>query len=321
MKFIKQLLFILALVYAPNAFSLGEYLGDFNEDDTVRFILSFQGANGAPINASTDLENDDIKVYKNNGTSQRATADGFTVTHASASGWDGITGLASVVIDTSVNTGDAGFWVAGADYIVVFDPDETIDGTAITASVRHFSIENRSSQTPPPTVVAIRQEMDSNSTQLAKLGTPAGASISADILTIDNELATAQADLDIITGATGVNLLAATQASIDAIETDTTTDIPAQITALNNISNGDVLTQVNAALDTACAELSQGVPTATPDLCDAVMLLYMQQRNELTVNSTSGHKTISNDSGVVITKKPYSDSGTVYTETEMITGP
>jgi hypothetical protein len=34
-------------------------------------------------------------------------------------------------------------------------------------------------------------------------------------------IATAQADLDIITGASGVVLLTATQASIDAIEADT----------------------------------------------------------------------------------------------------
>lgn len=54
--------------------------------------------------------------------------------------------------------------------------------------------------------------------------------IAADTTTdIPALIATAQADLDIITGATGVNLLAATQASIDAIETDTTTDIPALI--------------------------------------------------------------------------------------------
>jgi len=38
---------------------------------------------------------------------------------------------------------------------------------------------------------------------------------------VSTELATAQADLDIITGADGVNLLSATQASIDAIEIDT----------------------------------------------------------------------------------------------------
>ncbi len=45
-------------------------------------------------------------------------------------------------------------------------------------------------------------------------------------------IATAQLDLDTITGADGVNLLSATQTSIDTIETDTTTDIPALIAAL-----------------------------------------------------------------------------------------
>ena len=40
---------------------------------------------------------------------------------------------------------------------------------------------------------------------------------------------TAQNDLDIITGASGVNLLTATQASIDAIETDTGTTLPATL--------------------------------------------------------------------------------------------
>lgn len=51
-----------------------------------------------------------------------------------------------------------------------------------------------------PTAVEVRQEMDNNSTQLAKLGTPAGASISADIAAIE-----AQTD-DI--GVAGVGLTA-----------------------------------------------------------------------------------------------------------------
>ena len=42
-------------------------------------------------------------------------------------------------------------------------------------------------------------------------------------------ISTAQADLDIITGADGVNLLSATQASIDAIETDTSTTLDTKI--------------------------------------------------------------------------------------------
>jgi len=51
--------------------------------------------------------------------------------------------------------------------------------------------------------------------------------------TIPATIATAQADLDIITGASGVNLLTATQASIDAIETDTAAMQPVQEMAVS----------------------------------------------------------------------------------------
>jgi len=48
----------------------------------------------------------------------------------------------------------------------------------------------------------------------------------------DTAIGTAQSDLDILTGATGVNLLTATQTSIDAIETDTGTTLPATLATL-----------------------------------------------------------------------------------------
>jgi len=48
-------------------------------------------------------------------------------------------------------------------------------------------------------------------------------------------ITTVQADLDILTGADGVNLLSATQASIDAIEVDTSTTLD---TKLNNLDLG-----------------------------------------------------------------------------------
>lgn len=60
-------------------------------------------------------------------------------------------------------------------------------------------------------------------------------------------IATAQADLDIITGADGVNLLSATQTSIDAIETDTGTTIPGTITTLQ-ADTDDIQTRLPAAL-------------------------------------------------------------------------
>ena len=55
---------------------------------------------------------------------------------------------------------------------------------------------------------------------------------SDDAAAIAAAVATAQADLDILTGATGANLLTATQASIDAIEVDTGTTLPATLAAL-----------------------------------------------------------------------------------------
>lgn len=55
--------------------------------------------------------------------------------------------------------------------------------------------------TAPPTAIAIRTEMDSNSTQLAKLGTPSGDSVSADIAAVS-------AQVDALT--VSVNVLPAT---------------------------------------------------------------------------------------------------------------
>jgi hypothetical protein len=62
---------------------------------------------------------------------------------------------------------------------------------------------------------------------------------------------TAQNDLDIITGATGVNLLAATQASIDAIETDTSTTLQAELDAIQaavitNAAGADIAADIIA---------------------------------------------------------------------------
>ena len=62
---------------------------------------------------------------------------------------------------------------------------------------------------------------------------------------------TAQNDLDIITGATGVNLLAATQASIDAIEVDTSTTLQAELDAIQaavitNAAGADIAADIIA---------------------------------------------------------------------------
>lgn len=83
--------------------------------------------------------------------------------------------------------------------------------------------------------------------------------------------------------------------------------------------DAEVQSEVDDALNTAIAELSQGIPTATPTLRTGLMLLYMVQRNLLQITATE--KRVTNDAGTVITKKALSDDGTTYAEAEMVSGP
>lgn len=97
---------------------------------------------------------------------------------------------------------------------------------------------------------------------------------------------------------------------LDIIAADTTTDIPALIAALENISEANVLTQVNAALDTNIAELGVGVPSATPTIRTGLMFLYMGVRNKR--DTTSASDEIHNDAGVVIASAVLSDDTVTY---------
>ena len=108
------------------------------------------------------------------------------------------------------------------------------------------------------------------------------------------------------------------ETTLGVVATDTTTDIPALIAALENVSAADVLTQVNAALDTAISELGVAAPTATPTLRTGLMLLYMALRNKTDVQ-TSGTDAleIHNNAGTLITKKLLTDDGTDYSEAKM----
>ena len=66
------------------------------------------------------------------------------------------------------------------------------------------------------------------------------------------------------------------------------------------------------------AEMTQGIPPATPTFKQAVMYLYMRLRNKLTV--TSSEHAIYNNVGTKIAKKTVSDDGSTYTEAEMVSG-
>lgn len=78
----------------------------------------------------------------------------------------------------------------------------------------------------------------------------------------------------------------------------------------------DAVTEIWAK---ALVELSQAAPSATPSVINAITLLHMMARNQVTVTATE--KTFSNDAGTVVFKKGLSDDGTTYTETEAASGP
>jgi hypothetical protein len=69
----------------------------------------------------------------------------------------------------------------------------------------------------------------------------------------------------------------------------------------------------------AIAELAQAAPSATPSVLNALALLYMAARNQITV--TASTKSFTNDAGTVIFKKALSDDNTTYTEAEAVSGP
>jgi len=124
----------------------------------------------------------------------------------------------------------------------------------------------------------------------AILGTPAGASLAADLAAIE-----AQTD-DIGTAGAGL------------------TAVP-----WNAAWDAEVESEVNDAINTAIAELGVAAPTATPTLRTGMMLMYMALRNQLKVQ-TSGVDAIEiyNDAGTKITSKAITDDGADYVEAKTV---
>jgi hypothetical protein len=116
------------------------YIGDYPEDfTTVCVYFTTHDANGAPVAPLTAFEADDVKIYKNGSAAQKTSTNGLTMT----SPFDSIVGLHCLVIDTSNDTGDSGFWTTGGGsvYTVVLNPDtETVNGQVVVKVLATFGI-------------------------------------------------------------------------------------------------------------------------------------------------------------------------------------
>jgi len=209
-----------------------KYMGDYADDSTVRIFFTTNDGSGGAVAPSTAFEAADIVIYKNNSATQKATTNGITMT----SPFDTVTGLHLVEIDCSNDTGDAGFWATGNDYSVVLSPDETVDSQTVVAAIAQFSIENRVVSAVSGNVAGIAgtintldslNNFDPASDTVANVTTVASVSgavgsvtapvttdsasrtaSQADVsaLATSAALATAQADLDTLTGTDGVTL-------------------------------------------------------------------------------------------------------------------
>ena len=109
-------------------------------------------------------------------------------------------------------------------------------------------------------------------------------------------IATAQSDLDIITGESGVLI------DTDAVDAD---DLKA-----------DAITEIWAK---AMTDLAQGAPSATASVFTAINYLYEAWRNKKTVTATL-ETTFKNDGTTGLTKSTVSDNGTTFTKAEQISG-
>jgi hypothetical protein len=187
------------------------YLGDFVEDSTIYiYFTTHEAETGAPVAPSSAFESADVSIYKNGSATQKATTNGLTMT----SPFDSVTGLHLLAIDTSNDTGDAGFWAAGGEYSVVLIPDETVDGSSVLKVLSTFSIERTSGALAALKArligtVAAGTHNPQSGDSYTRIGAPVGASISADVAVVDG-------NVDSILTDTGDM-----QPRVVAIETDT----------------------------------------------------------------------------------------------------
>lgn len=177
-----------------------------------------------------------------------------------------------------------------------------------------------------PVTVQIYTSFPQTGDSFARLGAPAGASVSADIAVIESQTD----DIGVAgAGLTAVPWNAAWDAEVQSEVADALAvydpptaaelvseinAVQSDIAALNNISAADVNAQVLDVLNTDTFAEPAGVPAATTTLATKLGYLYMALRNQVTITATK--KTFYDDAGAAEWEKDLSDDGTTYTETE-----
>lgn len=264
------------------------WLGDFPEDFTaVTCMFTTHDALGGPVAPLSAFEAADVIIYKNGSATQKTSTNGVTMT----SPFDSIVGLHCLVIDTSNDTGDSGFWVAGAVYTLVLSPDsETIDGKTALNVIGQFGLDLTGNL--KPTTSGRKLDVSAGGEagiDWANVGSPTtsvnlsgttvktATDVEADTADIQSRLPAALVSgrIDASVGAMANNTMTAAAAAADlTTELQSGLATAASIAALNNLSAA----QVNAEVDTALADYD--APTKAE--LDAAIALVTTKTNSLT---------------------------------------
>ena len=100
-------------------------------------FASYDGGTGASVTL-TGLAVTDIEIYKDGGTTQRASDAGYTLLDTDGIDFDGVTGIHGFSIDTGDNT-DAGFYTVGAWFHVVVST-VTVDAQTVSFIAAAFRL-------------------------------------------------------------------------------------------------------------------------------------------------------------------------------------
>lgn len=193
--------------------------------DTVTTNTDMRGTDNAFLAASAPTNFADLSITATTGRVDVASIEGSDATDQINAACD--TAIETYGLQYLVNTALPTNWATNVTANSALDYLAD-DGTAVydrtTDSLQAIADAGGGGPTAAQIADAVWDEAQADHVSVGTFGEVATeiAAILVDTgTTLPALLATAQADLDIITGADGVNLLSATQASIDAIEADT----------------------------------------------------------------------------------------------------
>ncbi len=266
----------------------------------------------------------DIGIYKDLSTDERASTTGVVLLDSDGIDVDAAVGIGGFSIDLSSDA-TAGFYSAGSYYYVTVGP-VTIDLATVNFVAATFSIGF------PDAIINTTVASATSDTQFILTDGPAEADVLIGCPILIQALAGA-AGVGIQIGYCSDYIVTTKEVFLEDDPgggTVTAADhvaiyLPSNVRAWRNelvpaptatgVPEVDI-THVEGA--TTLPELGVGVPSASPGIAEAIMLLYMALRNKLVVQ-TSGTDALElhNDADTLITQKLITDDGNDYTEAKM----